>query len=163
MTVSLKDIYPSSDSTGTRTHSLFFHSDSHPLFISCLIPSFLFFSSLYSVHFCSFLHFYSIFSLHIDFLLISSSKLSPTFPPNLFLTLPPFSSPSFPFSYSTMSLSPPASPPKPVDSTLWSDVKPYNAKIQIDSILPFEDFSVISGREEGLERIWLMEPKVRIL
>ena len=47
-----------------------------------------------------------------------------------------------------------------VDSSLWQDVKSYDEKIQIDTVLPFKDFSVISGREDGLPRIWLLTPGV---
>ena len=47
-----------------------------------------------------------------------------------------------------------------VDSSLWKDVKSYDEKIQIDTVLPFKDFSVISGREDGLPRIWLLTPGV---
>ena len=50
-----------------------------------------------------------------------------------------------------------------VDSSLWKDVKSYDEKIQIDTVLPFKDFSVISGREDGLPRIWLLTPGVRFI
>ena len=53
-----------------------------------------------------------------------------------------------------------ASPTSPIDSSMWKDVKPYNSKMQIDAVHPFKDFSVITGREEGLERIWLTQSEV---
>lgn len=36
----------------------------------------------------------------------------------------------------------------------WVDVKPYDPLIQIDSVTPFRDYVVISGRQHGLEKIW---------
>ena len=48
-----------------------------------------------------------------------------------------------------------------LSSSLWKDLNPYNEKILIESILPFKDFSVITGREDGLSRVWLLLPNVR--
>lgn len=37
----------------------------------------------------------------------------------------------------------------------WTDVKPYDPKIQIDGIVPFKKHIAIFGRENGFEQLWI--------
>lgn len=37
----------------------------------------------------------------------------------------------------------------------WVDVKPYDPKIKINEVMPFQEHIVITGRSEGLERVWV--------
>ena len=40
-------------------------------------------------------------------------------------------------------------------SSHWKDVRPYDAKTQIDGVLPFKTHMVVFGRQGGLERVWI--------
>lgn len=42
-----------------------------------------------------------------------------------------------------------------LDSALWTDVKAYESNIQIDDVLPFAQYTAITGRSDGLEKIWI--------
>jgi len=44
-------------------------------------------------------------------------------------------------------------------SSFWHDVRPYDAAIQIDNVLPFKDFIAIFGRQGGLERVWIADAR----
>ena len=41
------------------------------------------------------------------------------------------------------------------DTSNWKDVLPYDAKIQIDEVLPFKNYFAIFGRENGLQVGWI--------
>lgn len=38
---------------------------------------------------------------------------------------------------------------------VWTDVKSYDPRIQIDHVIPFENHLAIFGRAEGLEQVWV--------
>ena len=49
----------------------------------------------------------------------------------------------------------------PIDGKLtwakecWKDVKPYNKAVQVDGVLPFENYVAIFGREGGIMQMWV--------
>lgn len=51
---------------------------------------------------------------------------------------------------------------KSSNSRFWQDVRAYDPKVQIDTILPFKDFFAVFGRENGLPRVWLMTPNEEV-
>jgi protease II len=51
---------------------------------------------------------------------------------------------------------------KSSNSRFWKDVKAYDPKVQIDTVLPFKDFFAVFGREDGLPRVWLMTPNEEV-
>ena len=40
---------------------------------------------------------------------------------------------------------------------IWKNVRPYYSTEQIDDVLPFKNYMAIFGRENGIQKLWIMK------